>query len=1402
MTKLISPIAVDLGGRYTGVYLNHYEPGVLSNETTKMFTIVLPEDGDKMTWSQAARTATRHRIRSNKRRKLAKRLMVVVLQHKLGRPLKKEEGEALSGLLNRRGYNRLEVELDLSCFETVPADLFAEWFPSYFSTGATVAEQFDALTEDIDRLREFAKEPRLNLLKRDATKAVREGFENEFVNEYVEALTTMKEAVHSMLISLDFGHQHRKKYLEKIEQELQADARLNEVVAALGAEQLFFLLGNISNFQLRNLRWYFNDPSMKQGDKYVAKRLKRSVVRWLQGWRPETDEETQNRRKALRHITETADVLEALSTLHPQHTIPPYEDQNNRRPPKDQTLWLDPKALHNNYGKTWLQWAERLRNAQPDWAEGIEGNIGYCYERASRLKQNAGQVAVADEDYAAALFLQRILDRSRAHDPYALRLHSRRQNQSSEDYQRLAKDLGAMDAVEFLVFARRYYSEVAQAQQGIWIDKSPNNLLERADLNPPTKAKIKHLLVSNILYEKFTPHSFDNFVEQVWNAKVHGNSTVRSICKAIEELRKSYGNEFNFELKRIEFIVNQDEGSIKSLNAQEKKVWNQFQRAMQVADFIAQQLNHSQDVAKRYRNVFSLAQLYTIIETDRHGFSKVSLAAHNETAWRMEMLPTVDGGEAARCTRLPADSTRPFDGVLRRTLERQAYEIARVKAEQLKQLAKPSDTVLVPIVAEENRFEFSMSLATLKKNRNKAKDFERSLENQERRWLDKYDRIKHGGHGICPYTGEPVGQDGEVDHIVPRSESRKSSGTIFNSEANLIWASRRGNQQKRERRYYLDDLNSRYLQQIFGTSNTAEVTAIIEEKIAKLPKRFIFIELEAGEQAAVRHALFLPSSSAAYKTVFKTLATQQSSRVNGTQAWLIRHVIAQLQKEFENTDISLEFVAARVSAEAASRIRTQLGEFNPNYEKQEFQSVASHAIDALCALAAGAQETLGEELTLPAVMMEDLELLMPKEIEVLHVERMPRYLKSRIESQPIYKEGIYAEHFLPLWLKNQSIYVGFDGYQENTLIKVETKEPLAFLELLAPMLEGSHNFEDLLTSVQPKKLVVSSFSAFEHLSKVSKQSCSDEELLLAELLESLHYTTVNKNCESTLYSANGTYNKKEDVLKSSNFNIKLRFNKRGFAKFGGDLQLPSYYDWKRLLAVPIIAEKLGTKAEALNWQQLFAQHFNSGSKRHHRKTRRVYSLPMIGNPSGGFRIKRRTPRGEEVWQLVAIEGLTSRGLRVLDGEILWNSAQPIEQMLSPKITALKSRYQEDTGKHVDFNHWLEIEAELPEVTAVEMAPGSLARAYIKVTQPLEQFNAWLEAAGEEPIHNPFAVHSELKINKPKFAKAHGVRVLGTPRSNLFVLGVGENITYWYISTGTNAEMKVAYQAAYKKQAHT
>lgn len=50
MSKIdyISTINIDLGARYTGVYLNTYEYGVLPDSGIGM-TLCLPEEGGKMT---------------------------------------------------------------------------------------------------------------------------------------------------------------------------------------------------------------------------------------------------------------------------------------------------------------------------------------------------------------------------------------------------------------------------------------------------------------------------------------------------------------------------------------------------------------------------------------------------------------------------------------------------------------------------------------------------------------------------------------------------------------------------------------------------------------------------------------------------------------------------------------------------------------------------------------------------------------------------------------------------------------------------------------------------------------------------------------------------------------------------------------------------------------------------------------------------------------------------------------------------------------------------------------------------------------------------------------------------------------------------------------------------------
>ncbi len=59
---------------------------------------------------------------------------------------------------------------------------------------------------------------------------------------------------------------------------------------------------------------------------------------------------------------------------------------------------------------------------------------------------------------------------------------------------------------------------------------------------------------------------------------------------------------------------------------------------------------------------------------------------------------------------------------------------------------------------------------------------------------------------ICPYKGASIGGQGEIDHIYPRSLSKKHFGVIFNSEVNLIYCSSQGNREKKEEHYLLEHL--------------------------------------------------------------------------------------------------------------------------------------------------------------------------------------------------------------------------------------------------------------------------------------------------------------------------------------------------------------------------------------------------------------------------------------------------------------------------------------------------------------------------------------------------------------------------------------------------------------------
>jgi hypothetical protein len=64
MSKIISPIAIDMGAKNTGVYLNHFEQGEDPTTSGNIQGKTIVIDGTNITWSQAGRTQKRHQIRA------------------------------------------------------------------------------------------------------------------------------------------------------------------------------------------------------------------------------------------------------------------------------------------------------------------------------------------------------------------------------------------------------------------------------------------------------------------------------------------------------------------------------------------------------------------------------------------------------------------------------------------------------------------------------------------------------------------------------------------------------------------------------------------------------------------------------------------------------------------------------------------------------------------------------------------------------------------------------------------------------------------------------------------------------------------------------------------------------------------------------------------------------------------------------------------------------------------------------------------------------------------------------------------------------------------------------------------------------------------------------------------
>lgn len=1417
----ISPISIDLGAKHTGVFLAHYVSGSDPAEGARAGHLITAPNGGKQ-WSQQERTAKRHQRRGYKRAKLAKRLLHLILTEVYKIDLDHVMGpnqttrQWVDGLLNNRGYTYLADEIDKELLSQAGPTIVHLCWPKEFPDQETLLSTLKRLSDSLDIAKRLSTEflGSRDFFKTPAVQALMaEHFpEKEEAERQKNIHSETRDAIDRLVKAEQEGHRRRQDYLDNIRADIAAHPEAPVLLRDTGLtpDSLANLIGHISNLQLRPLRRYFNDKSMSARDYWDENRMAKFFWNYIESWRAQEEKDKSHRKTLLARRKEP--LLKAWLETEPKLSIPPFEDQDNRRPPQCQSLLLDPARLDAAF-PNWKIVARKLLATNP----GLDDELSPAPPAKGWPMKTPKNHAWRGEDNYLAHILQRALDRSRDRDAYRLRLLASIQD-SDEIISQTAKTgraelvqhIGEQHTDAFLKFAAIYYGETRDARDGSWDHEDTNGLLRRCDLHPPRKSKQRERLIGAILGCELPDAS--PFHEHMKAEKI-GRSALIGIARRAAEAQKEYGNALKEIHQRNRWL--QKNGK----QPENKGVLKLFDDCRSAAERIGHWLKQDQKAWENYASPFSLAQLYNILETDIHGFSSTCTGCSRENAWRTR----VNAEGVANAARLPADSVRPFDGVLRRLLDTQAHEIAQRKADQITQ-ARASGALHIPILIEENRFQFAEGLAEIKRSAKKKRDLLHELgEEQSERWLDKDQRIKAASKDICAYTGKPLGKDGQFDHIVPQSETKKWQGTAYNSEANLIYVSTRGNTDKNKQTYSLEDLKPNYLIKQFGTKNTAAITTRIETTLRPYFDRHkgytSFLDLEPEEQLCLRHALFVPNLR---REAIALLSTQTKARVNGTQKWFARRIIQHLKHALaktSNTGADVTFSIHRVNAEDVHHARNVLAAAEPVYQKTDPQPAASHVVDAALAFACGLQNPqLADVLTWP--LDDDFEQqtdwlvsLVPKNIGIHSLQSKAKYRKPNPAGQKLFKDSLYGERFVPLLIdKKGKLGIGFEPKNSLSISKGEEQ----WFELLRPFLRFQNKpLEDSFSAWQQLArdsgkshlyFTIDKPAAFDHLFKVAKQPTDETTLRQADLLDGLRYIIQKQDLSKALVTPDGKrFKKQKEILKDGDFTITIAFAggrlPHDLDKPKGKLTLPAVRDWERLLGHTVFKKRFGEETKGFDWRAALEAIFpNQDSQRRHKAVRKVYSLPVIASPSGGFRVRRVTPDKQPVWQLMSVEGYAAQGFELQSGGGLGETAILPLLHKSPSLVADSQRYRPLPTEICRFDEWREIVVDrntYPWLQRLEYAPGTQDRFYVRATLPFAEFKKHIlpHTANNKGINSPAQLNSDIKVDEPKKYREKLGELLAQPRSHLFVTTIGDSATFWYIVESTSSAMRERYEQA-------
>lgn len=525
--EFLSPIFIDYGAKNTGVVLMHGLASEPLSEWNKRGLLITAGNGKN--YSQTNRRSKRHQKRNIERRLMAKRLLILILKNEysfsyeqLHKKISPNQTfyEFIMGLLNRRGFtyatdmaqsdefllydfddfkNKM-LKLNIDCI----GSSFKEHFARVSNLGTSKIK--DILDNDIF----------------DSSLPNDLNIEKDQIKTFKKLISLYRNTLDQICRAEEDGHKPRTKYFEDIKHALKNENEVGQILedAKIDQDKFLNVICNVSNLQLKVLRKYFNDETFKLGDKWKPEKLDRILNRYIRSVHVNSEEERKNLtsfKSAL--IKSEGNVLKFLEMTSPDVTIPPFEDQNNRKPQKCQSLLLNVELLNKQFPR-WDDWVRRIKNRHNELV----------------LKSDLVDVNKAER------ILQRFIDRTSKIDEYGLRkIVNKDLGYDTKEQQNLRILLGNEQSKEFISFLKLYYVEVKQARDAIWTAKINNSLLVVCNKTTPARKNVRDLDLARILRVEDKTNlaeQLSNLLEQ--NPIIFGRYKLKGILEGISDLQKKY----------------------------------------------------------------------------------------------------------------------------------------------------------------------------------------------------------------------------------------------------------------------------------------------------------------------------------------------------------------------------------------------------------------------------------------------------------------------------------------------------------------------------------------------------------------------------------------------------------------------------------------------------------------------------------------------------------------------------------------------------------------------------------------------------------------------------------------------------------------------------------------------